>query len=162
MRRATLVCLAVVVLGSLAAIVGQNSGTKPPVVTYPRIVGTVSLPGQTEAIPTTTIFTPKNSGLFRISIYMTTVKPTNYTSVWSYYLGWTDDAGVEQTNYPGVVTLNEGNPPQAWGVQQSGYLWGPVLVFQAKAGAPVTYSVTQLGTADGSTYELFFTIEQLS
>jgi len=122
---------------------------------YPRIVAKIHLTGQTSAIPTTTILTPKKNGLFRISAYSSITAPgCNDGGAWDLIFGWADDAGAEQTPFL--------EPPFLLGCG-----WVPpydhitiTLAVRDNAGMPLTYSVAN-GDATGSTYELFITIEQL-
>jgi hypothetical protein len=41
------------------------------------------------------------------------------------------------------------------------YSYSVPLVFEAKAGTPVTYAVTESGPADNSVYTIYYTVERL-
>jgi hypothetical protein len=119
--------------------------------THPRIVAEIALTNQTAPIPTTTIFTPQATGVYRISAYITVTQPGDGQGVWSLEVFWTDDAGAEVSCLPNVN--NAAKPPFAYA--------NPIpalATFEAKAGVPVTFSVT--GSTTG-TYSLYFTVEQL-
>ncbi len=68
--------VAVVLLGALAVGLATNQSA-PTTFLGPRVVATVNLTNQTESIPTTTIFRPPVSGLYRASVYMTNTVPGN-------------------------------------------------------------------------------------
>lgn len=153
--------LLLVLLAAAASCFGQTAGPA-----YPRVVATVSLTGQTASIPTTTIFTPKKSGLYRVSVYgaMTTPVSENAAS-WDVFLGWTDDAGAEVTGF--MYIADWWAPPAAYGscgaggfssAAQNGA--GCVQVVRNVAGQPLTYAVGTYNNPSG-TYELFITVEQL-
>jgi hypothetical protein len=124
----------------------------------PNIVAQVALTGQTAPIPTTTLFTPSATGMYRLSTYGTITNPVAVVDgYWLVILNWTDDAGTE--NCTGMVNgclaiLVDITPPSA--AEQR------TFVVNANAGAPVSYSVSPGGyDLQGSVYELFITVEQL-
>jgi hypothetical protein len=162
--------LSLLLLAASAICVGQSAVANKAVtnnaVTYPRVVAKVSLTGQTAVIPTTTIFTPKASGLYRISVYGAMTKPVSENAAnWDVSLGWTDDAGAEGA---GLMEIEDWYaPPAAFGACVSPFLStteqspaGCVLVARNVAGQPLTYSVGAYNSP-GGTYELFITVEQL-
>ena len=92
------VFLLMLLVGACANSFGQ-SATRANTTrdSYPRIVAKIHLTGQS-TIPTTTILTPKKNGLYRISAYGVITARLNVCSgAWNLVLGWTDDAGAEQT-----------------------------------------------------------------
>jgi hypothetical protein len=128
-------------------------------------VAKAKLTNQTAQIPTTTIYTPAQTGLYRLSVYATLLSaPCSTGLTWYVNLGWVDDAGVESINgllsgydcYLGPFLqlatsfTGVGNVPG-----------GTVQVFEAKAGQPITYSVTEYGEPDGTAYSLYYTLERL-
>lgn len=123
----------------------------------PSIVAHAKLTNQTAPIPTTTILTPKTTGLYRMSIYQTlTTANATSQSCWEVIVNWSDDAGVEegQTN----CVFGSQTPPQAYLNQ---VFPGQVFTFEVTAGSPVTYSVAQFGGSDGTAYSLYYTLERL-
>jgi hypothetical protein len=124
----------------------------------PVIVARGKVVNRSTTVPTTTIFTPQATGLYRLSVYGTiTTADANSLSVWSYHFGWTDDAGAQI--FPGLVA-GSGNtlgPFGAYGL----VVGGASYPFEAKAGAAVTYSIVQVGPPDGSAYSLYYTLERL-
>src|ERR1700685_1828911 len=87
------ICVALFLLPTLA--LAQRS-TSTPVTSYasPQIVAKGKLPNQTAPILTTTIFTPIQTGLYRLSMYATLTRTDpNSQSLWQINTGWTDDAG---------------------------------------------------------------------
>lgn len=127
--------------------------------TFPAVVASAKVTNQTTPIPATVLYTPGADGLFRINVYMvTTVPKTNGTqAVWVANIDWTDDAGnwlfVEPADTPAYQLSNSN-------VFARTNDWP--LVFWAKSGTPISYSViSSNGQAGGSTYEVFITLEQL-
>jgi len=114
---------------------------------------------QNNTIPSTTIFTPTQTGLYRLSIYATVVKPDpSSQSSWNVDVSWTDDAGPQgQTVLYGLDFLASAfypdNAPTGLG--------GPAMVVEARAGQPIAYSVTQPEGPDNSAYSLYYTLERL-
>jgi hypothetical protein len=115
---------------------------------------------QTAAIPSSTIYSPTQDGLYRLSIYATVNKADpNSQSDWNLYVFWNDGTGLQQI----TPLIGDGNmlgqfaqmffvvPPIA----------GPVIVMEAKAGSRIGFQVVQGGPADNSTYSLYYTLEQL-
>jgi hypothetical protein len=144
-------CTLVLLSGSGTNSVGQSTNAT----TYPHVVASVHRTNLTTTIPTTTLFTPTRNGLYRISPYMvTTVPVSSDTGGWNLYLDWADDAGQEE--WQGPIVYANSVVPYAYNIPPS------TFTFRANAGTPITYWVqVSGGDASGSTYELFFTVEQL-
>src|SRR5216684_8145793 len=90
-------CIAVVLLAAFAFMSGSRSADASPVTSIsPPIVARGKLVNQTAPIPTTTIFTPTQTGLYRLSVYATISKadPTS-AGLWVFSPSWTDDGGNE-------------------------------------------------------------------
>ena len=145
--------------GRNAVSINRGTGT-PTVPFFPRVVAQVALTGQTMPIPTTTLFTPKKNGLFRISTYAAMTTPdVGNGARWTVSYGWSDDVGAEGPAQ--VLALPVGSvPPTAFGE------CGPVntacpLLVEDIAGVPLTYSVGYFAGNYGGTYELFIIVEQL-
>src|SRR5260221_9205778 len=90
------------VLAVLLAMFALTSGNKPAYADnaklqaqVPTIVAQVALMEQDAAIPTTILFKPKTSGLYRISAYLAMTMPGTAGRPWSLIIGWTDDGGPE-------------------------------------------------------------------
>src|SRR5207244_5968046 len=124
--------------------------------TFPTVVATVKVTGQTTAIPKTVLFTPTADGMFRISAYMTTTVPKTGQAIWLASINWTDDANNWLVSNVATVL--------AYSSTNSIVCCLPLnyLTFWAKAGTPISYAVHSAnGDATGSTYEVFMTLEQL-
>jgi hypothetical protein len=68
------------------------------------IVASVQLTNLTSSLPQTTLFTPSQNGLYRVSPYMViTVPVSTGLGSWQFYLNWADDAGQEQWTGPSVA-----------------------------------------------------------
>jgi hypothetical protein len=127
----------------------------------PVIVARERLVNQTAPIPTTTIFTPRQTGLYRLSVYMTMSRVG--TAFWGFNFNWSDDGGAESSSMTGSTLISEHKkaPPNAYAYSDFTLQPGAVVTFEAIANVPVTYSVTQTGSASDDIYSLYYTIERL-
>jgi hypothetical protein len=154
------IAVAALLLAAFVFTSGNRSAdASPTTLPSPVIVARVALLGQTATIPTTTLFTPKVSGLFRISAYLAMTTQGTTGGVWTFQVGWTDEAGAEApTEVPLYVTDNQ-RPPNAfaWGQNISGE---QTVILRAIANTPVTYTVFGDASAGGA-YEVFITAERL-
>jgi hypothetical protein len=164
------ICVVAVLLAAFAFISGSRSADAfPTASSSPVIVAKGKLLNQTAPIPTTNMFTPTQTGLYRLSVYMFLAVPNAQScGYWYYMLNWTDSAGVEQygLNYDSsrpVLSL-EGQqlPAGAWAYNVYNAP-SQVVTFQAVAGSAVTYSVTenQNGCGEDGTYDLYYALERL-
>jgi hypothetical protein len=149
-------CVAVLLLPTFALTQARNPAVTP---VSPPIVAKGKLLNQTAPIPTTTIFTPTQDGLYRLTVYATVTKSApGSQSYWFYNIGWTDDAGPE---FDDSILFQSGS-----GFGQFSYAGlfiqgGTVVPLEAKAGTSITYSMTQGGGSDNSAYSLYYTLERL-
>src|ERR1035441_3981381 len=103
-------------------------------ITSPMIVAKGKAPHQTAAIPTTTLFTPKEDGLYRISAYATLTKVgTANSGSWTFSLGWTDDAGPQTEQFVLDGSFNARGPF----LNDYNFYGGAVRTFEAKGGTPI-------------------------
>ncbi len=146
-------CTMLVAVASLAA-----AQTAQP--TQPTIVAKAKLIHQSLPILETTIFTPDEDGLYRLSMYASVTRANpNSTSTWEVNLFWSDDAGpvsVDQFldgsgNIAGPFLLDSFAFPN---------VGGPPAVFEAKAQSKISFSVTQ-GYDDNSEFLLYYVLERL-
>ncbi len=143
----------------LVSTFGLAQASKP--FPSPKIVATGKVLNQTEQIPIKTIFTSPQTGLYRLSVYATLVKADpNSQANWCFSPLWTDDSGTIswQTS---IFLCAAGNSIGPFQFEGSNTLGGAALVFEAKAGTLITYSVTQTGPPDSSAYSLYYTVERL-
>jgi|SRR5271154_222973 len=159
-------CVMVLLLGG--ALMVKSSDGPSAIFTSPVIVAKGRFVSRSTPIPTTTMFTPQQTGLYRLSVYMTAIRNgASGTTSWSYSFSWSDDAGAENTsnlnlNGDGLTYLHPGNePPFAYAYSDWTIVPGAVVPFEAIAGVPVTYAVTELTPTNGSTYSLYYTVELL-
>jgi hypothetical protein len=151
--------VAVLLLAIFAFTSGSKSvGALPTGQTSPVIVARGALRNQTATIPTTTVFTPKDDGLYQLTVYadITQSNPASQ-SYWNFTPAWADDTGVQTDN--GVLWGNGASYGPFY--SSNSYLGGTMIPFEAKAGMPITYTVTQTGPPDGSVYALYYTLERL-
>lgn len=143
---------------------GKPADTSANTFSSPLIVAKGRLRNQTAPIATTTIFTPAQDGLYRLSIYATiTTSDPNSQSQWDVNLGWTDDTSSAQV--ANTVLLGNGyihgeflhvNSDGSWFA-----LGGFGTTIEAKAGTAISYTVTQYGPSDNSVYAVYYTLERL-
>ena len=112
---------------------------KTPTVVSPAIVAKRKLLNQTKKIPTTTLYTPKQTGLFRLSIYgIILSNDQNEGGTWYVNVGWTDDFGPEAVNgLTGGTVYHLGQFRQLFGgnVAPPGYaMGGPALTLERDSG----------------------------
>jgi hypothetical protein len=150
-------CVAAILLATIVFTSGNNAvHASAPTMSSPVIVASGSLVNQTGPIAKTEIFTPTQTGLYRLSAYMTLTHKVSVQNTWQFNLSWTDDAGVEES---GVVDMFTNQlPPNAWSYSN---VFPPA--FEAVAGQPISYQVALgKGTGtNGGVYSLYYTIEQL-
>src|SRR5258706_10930445 len=84
-------CVAVLLLSTFALTQARNSTVGP---VSPPIVARGKLLNQTAPIPTTTIFTPTQTGLYRLSVYGTVTTSTCSGSDWSLNPERAHDSGA--------------------------------------------------------------------
>jgi|ERR1700687_460472 hypothetical protein len=146
MHKRTFVALAIVTL-----VIGGANFSAAQIVAKGKVLN------HTTPIAPRTFFTPTNTGLYRLSVYGTvTVTDPNSTSEWSYTIAWTDDSDV--TNR-GCSMFASGKGAGSFGNFIGA--WGDACPIEVKAGTPITFSVTQSGSADKSAYSLYWTLERL-
>ncbi|MGA2744172.1 MAG: hypothetical protein ABSE44_05685 [Candidatus Sulfotelmatobacter sp.] len=150
-------CVAVLLLATFAFVSGSKpadaaaSGLPTPV-----ILARNKLVNQTAPIPLTVIFTPTADGLYRISVYgATTTADPNSNSSRNFQFFWTDASGAQMFDFDLIAGYNQ----QLGQFDEYGY--SVPLVFEAKAGTPVTYAVTESGPPDNSVYAIYYTVERL-
>jgi hypothetical protein len=151
-------CIAALLFGLLMATGHNSAAASGTTFTFPVIVAKGRLVSQTATIPTTTIFTPNQDGIYRLSFYGT-ITQSDFTSnsQWWVYAYWTDDSGPQSVN-----------PLLAGGSKFTGqfslYNFSPAsspIVFEAKAATAITYNVAQAGVPDNSIYSIYYTLERL-
>jgi hypothetical protein len=146
----------VLLIVAFGASESKTAGASPTTPVGPEIVAKGKLLNQTAPIPTTAIFTPTQSGLYRLSFYgsITTADPG---SISYYYLNifWTDVSAAPQI-YGGIMTSANGT----LGWWENGFPPSPVT-FQAIAGAPISFSVGQANGPDSAVYALYYTLERI-
>src|SRR5271169_4195856 len=91
-------CVAVLLLATFAFMSGSRAAdasqtTLPSAV----IVAKVALTNQTTTIPQTVIFTPLQSGLYRVSPYMA-LMTSPVTCCWNFDFFWTDEGGTRKAS----------------------------------------------------------------
>jgi hypothetical protein len=113
--------------------------------TYPCVVATVALTGQTQTT-SAVVYTPPANGLFRVTAYLSTPGGKTGDGRWVIELTYTADIG-EQGTGPYVCA-----PDQA-----------TLLEFKTLAvgGQPITYEVRPQAAQPSDSYNVSITVEQL-
>lgn len=151
---ALLVAVFAFVSGSRSADASATATISAPIVARGEVLN------QSTPIPTTTIFTPTQTGLFRLSVYAyLSTSDVSSNQGWNYTLNWTDGAGAESSNNILDVNSNQ-TPPLAWAsVGETQNSPGCVTVFEAVANSPVTYSFFK--NPDNSAVSVYWIVERL-
>lgn len=134
----------------MAILASADSASAQAVPVAPQIVARIHLTGQTGPIPVTAIFTPVTDGLFRLSGVFVITTASNQAGNWSTSIGYTADSGSGYVQWIEVASERVNG-----GFSES------TLTVRDNAGNPLTYLVFSTGNPQGSTYELFFTVERL-
>jgi hypothetical protein len=158
---------------AVASAYSTQAQTEQSKLRFPRIVVQRSeiVSSDTGIIPLTTLVTPENAGLYRISYYwLQTTSPTCpagpsfCTGQLNLAFYWTDDAGPQSTTRFNFGTFFNSFAPLS--SAQPVPVEGQVLA-RVNAGTPLQYQFypestnPQFGNSEGATYEYFFTVEQL-
>lgn len=107
------------------------------------LVEYVELADQSGAISETTVFTPAEAGIYRLSVYLEYSEPGNPYGP-NFY--WTDSSGNVNTN-PQTI----GNTGQAFAS----------FIIHSVAGEPISFSTSPLNEA-GASYNVHIIIEKLA
>src|SRR5579872_5236385 len=148
MRRAV-ICVLLIELLSVLAGVCQERAVKSATnaAGFPHVVAKVSRWQQTEPIKSTTLFTPKGFGLYRVSVVGVVTTPGGSGS-WIVAVDWSDSGGQQEITFSGQSN-SVGDFVQS------------TLPFRDLAGVPISFSVTSNGDTAGSKYNLFIVVEQI-
>jgi hypothetical protein len=139
--------------GFKQAAISQSPTNDHRHVDSPRIVAKFARTGQTATIPLTTLFTPEEDGLYRLSAYFVMESNISANSDWVFQFIWTDHGG--SANSVATLAANQNAAPPS-SFQQT------VIAFNARAGAPVSYVVEpSTNPPQNATYDLYFTVEKL-
>jgi hypothetical protein len=150
----------VAVLGAfiLGAAV-HKAGTSPSTPQPPLIVASLNMRGITQGIPSTTLFRPAVTGIYRASFYLAMTTPATDGNPWILDLNWTDDAGNESNEL--AYLPDNFAPPIDYELNQTGNQEGASpFVFEAVAGQPITFALMREGPSSG-TCGLAMTVERL-
>jgi hypothetical protein len=115
----------------------------------PVVVAKLSFKGQTASIPMTTLFTPTQGGVYRVSAY---VESSNFADTYfpEVFLSWTDDFVTNPTQQMIGSLGNSGNA--AWNSLQ--------LTVRDIANQPIQFSTVESPNEQGIC-NFYFVVEQL-
>lgn len=146
--------LSLISLAAVISLVASSHATQGTLPAVPVVVAKVALTNQMQPIPTTTIFTPAYTGLFRISPYWATA--VNGPNSWELNMNWTDDFGQQSAELMSMYG-QDGSP--TFGKDANlGELTVGSFTFRAVAGQPVTFNVAG---GSGGPYALFLLVERM-
>jgi hypothetical protein len=115
----------------------------------PIIVAQKELLHQTQAVPSTTLFVPNRDMSLRVSAYaVNEVTVSTSPGYWNTYFDWQDGAASEEigfSTYVGIIASSQAT-----------------FVLRAKGGTPVQFRVDSVPNTDGSTFDLYLTVEEIS
>lgn len=137
-------------------VVAGHSDSASSHPTSPVIVQRVVLTNQTGPIPITTLITPQQDGLYRLSAYMSLTRGGGTNNGIFLDFAWTDGGGPKEI-FPLQLT-DTSFPSFAWGPANN---MDGILTFKANAGTPVTYRVAFTDPPPTGTYEIMLTLERL-
>jgi hypothetical protein len=150
-------CVVVLLLGGALLVRSDvpSASSLSPVIIVKR-----GLVNQTAPISNKTIFKSSHDGVYRLSAYAAVTTPgANNALTWEYSVAWTDDAGPESA--PNLYYGFGSNAGQFLNSLSSTPLAGMVTTFEAKAGTAIMYTMSQVGTYDGSAYSLYYVLEEI-
>jgi len=99
------------------------------------------LPSQTAAIPSTSVFTPDYTGMYRVSVYLNSGNTGGGTITGN--LSWTDDIGVQSATTGSVTSSQKAA--------------SSTVLVRCLSGTPINYSTVVTGT--GVNYNIYYTVE---
>jgi len=143
--------LSTILLALCVGVSAQSAEWVQPAQSYPHIVKRFHLYNQTGVIGPITIFTPKDSGIFRINTFMVTTVGNGQGGSLCAYVGFTSRAGPSQVS-------------ASWnclGLQTAGLALSGAMPVPDEGGNPVTLSLTPLGDVSGATYDLIIVVERM-
>jgi|HubBroStandDraft_2_1064218.scaffolds.fasta_scaffold170402_2 hypothetical protein len=155
--RSAMLSFLLVVAGLSVSSAAQNKPAKDLRIHrfFPTIVAQVALTAQTASIPTTTLITPKQSGLYRLSAYAVPTATVGESEVLFFFV-YADNAGPETLFFPVLANNQTGCVGQPGASPDCSF----ISVVRDNAGVPLTFSATVPQGSD-LTYDLFITVEQL-
>jgi len=122
----------------------QNSG-------FPRVVATLNLLDQTITLPRQTIYTPPQSGVFRISATIVCTVANNLPgTTWTVSPGYTNEVGHNGNNPVATVSAS---------TVSSSHNSAP-LILNTSPGIPIAVQISGPGDS-GSQYNVYIVLEQL-
>jgi hypothetical protein len=149
--------IAVLLLAAVAFTSGsRRADASQTTLSSPLIVAKVTLTNQATIIPQTVIFTPPQSGLYRVSPYMA-LMTSPITCCWFFDFFWTDEGGAHEAS--GMMTLGE-NSCCGYGLDAISSDVPGSFTFRAVAGQPVSYDISG-GGGNAGPYALYLVIERL-
>ncbi|MBZ5571483.1 MAG: hypothetical protein LAO09_06350 [Acidobacteriia bacterium] len=120
------ICLVAVLLCAWVSSFGQSNGLPQW-----KVVKEFHLTNQTNAIPTTVLFTPTKASIYRLSMYLSASANEAQNGQFYITVDWTDQTGLPGTN-GGATDLSHGSETLSWIAPET---------FSPKIGTPVTFTV---------------------
>ncbi len=136
------------------ALLGMRYVQDKPALTNAEIVATIDLTRQNAPIPETTLYTPTEDGVYRITSYLSNSR-SGEGGFWQMIFRWHDDGGLESYDY---AVETQVTPPNAYlcdvGCSQ-------VVVAKARANTGIVYQI-QGGQGQRGIYEAHIVVEKMN
>lgn len=130
-----------------------NLGANPNLANFspalPRQHGVKNLTGQTSAITASPLFTPFETGIYRVAYYIT-VTTGGSAGTYTFTVNFNDTFGAKTLSSTAINAT--GVPPS---------FTGGVAVFKASAGQPITFTVTLTGISGSPVYAVSVATERV-
>ena len=142
------VCIMVLVAVALVSMATQQLSANG----FPRQVETVAgvqLIDQTGAIPLTTLYTPAQTAMYRVSAYATVTVPGSVQGGLGLNLQWTDPVRTQLSFIGGFCASKVGCSVST------------TFVVYATANQPIAFDVTEKGIEVSPTYNVYVSVERL-
>ena len=121
---------------------GQNPG-------FPRVVARLNLHNRTKAIGPEILYTPTQSGVFRITgIMVCTIANGSEVAAWNGSVSWTNELGANSIPFFGAGTRAPNTEYGSW-------------VINATANSPITLQITAFDDTSNTQYNAYIILEQL-
>ena len=118
---------------------------------FPRVVARLNLLNRTKELGPQVLYTPKKSGVFRVSAAMVcTVGNGNVQGSWSSQVSWSNEIGL----IPPFSVAGVGVGVPSWSELS------PITI-NVSGGTPIMFSVVSPSDTSGTQYNAYVILEQL-
>jgi hypothetical protein len=148
----------IAIVSALIFVFANGAMAQEP--TSPVVVARFTARNITASIPTTTVFTPEYTGLYRVSVYEAMTTHAN-GAAGNWYLFWSfiDEVGLESVELTTMVSAQ--TPHRDFAYAPDGISPPAPFLFEAIAGQPVSFNLNQPTNANAGTCALTIIVERL-